>query len=386
MIRKNNLKKALRWGMVGGGKGSQIGDSHRDAAARDRNFELVAGAFDINAERGKVFGVEELGLKEERCYADYKEMFAREAQRVDGIQAVSIATPNSTHYVIAKLALEHDLHVICEKPLSFTSAESEELKAIAEKRNRVFGVMYGYTGYPTIAQACEMVKRGDLGKIRIVHMQFAHGYHAEDVEKNDPALAWRVTPEASGPSYILGDVGTHCLQMGQLISGLEMESLSCMRKSFVESRQLEDDAHVMIKYKNGAVGTLWASGVAIGNTHSFKVEVIGEKGTLRWWDEHPNQIEYASLGGQFRLLDRGMGYLYDVARFERVGGGHPEGYFDSWANLYRNFALAMDAANRDAQQELAEIWYPGVDDGIEGVRFVERCVESAKKDSAWVTL
>ncbi|MCG8046385.1 MAG: Gfo/Idh/MocA family oxidoreductase, partial [Candidatus Thiodiazotropha taylori] len=156
-------------------------------------------------------------------------------------------------------------------------------------------------------------------------MQFAHGFHAEEVEKNDPGLAWRVSPEASGPSYVLGDVGTHCLQMGHLISGLEMESLSCMRKSFVESRQLEDDAHVMIKYKNGAVGTLWASAVAVGNIHSFKVEVIGEKGTLRWFDELPNQLEYAPLGKPFRQLDRGMSYLYDLAGLERLGSGHPEG-------------------------------------------------------------
>lgn len=384
MIRKDNLKQPIRWGMVGGGRGSQIGGSHRDAAKRDGNFKLLAGVFDIDAERGRAYGVEELGLEADRCYADYKEMFAKETAREDGIQAVSIATPNSTHFAISKCALEHGLHVICEKPLTFTSAESEELKEIAIKHNRVFGVMYGYTGYPTVSQAREMVARGDLGKIRIVHMQFAHGFHAEEVEKNDPGLQWRVTKAASGLSYVLGDIGTHCLQMGHLISGMEMESLSCMKKSFVESRELEDDAHVMIKYKNGAVGTLWCSAVAVGNLHNFKVEIIGEKGTIRWWDEHPNQIEYAPLNEPFRMLDRGMGYLYESARHERVGGGHPEGYFDSWANLYRNFGHAMIAADNDQQSELKDIWFPGLDDGIEGVRFIERCVESAESSSQWV--
>ena len=193
MIRTDNLKQPLRWGQIGGGKGSQIGYIHRDAAQRDRNFKLVAGAFDVNPERGRAFGVEELGLDADRCYDDYQQMIEVESKREDGIQAVTIATPNSTHYAISKMALEHGMHVVCEKPLTFTAAESEELKEIALKHNRVFGVMYGYTGYPTIAQAREMVKRGDIGKVRIVHMQFAHGYHAEEVEKNDPGLAWRVT-------------------------------------------------------------------------------------------------------------------------------------------------------------------------------------------------
>ena len=384
MIRKENLSKPLGWGLVGGGQGSQIGFSHRDAAKRDGNFQLLAGAFDINPERSKHFGMEELGLDEDRCYGDYKEMFNREAEREDGVQVVTIATPNSTHYTIAKLALEHNLHVICEKPLTFTAAESEHLKELADARGLIFGVMYGYTGYPIIAQARAMVENGDLGKVRIVHMQFSHGYHAEAVEKNDPGLAWRVTPEASGPTYVLGDLGTHCLQMGQLISGQKMESLSCMRSSFVEGRQLEDDAHVMIRYESGAVGTLWTSAVAVGNTHSFKVEVIGEKGTIRWWDEHPNQLEYAPLNEPFRKLDRAMGYLYDAARFERVGGGHPEGYFDSWANIYRNFGLAINAAKDGLQDQLKDIWFPGIDDGIEGVRFIERCVESADDGSKWV--
>ena len=385
MICANNIEQPIRWGMVGGGRGSQIGHSHRDAARRDRNFKLLAGTFDVNPERGREFGVEELGLGANRCYADYQEMFAQEAEREDGIQAVSIATPNRTHYAISKAALEHGLHVICEKPLTFSAAESEELKEIAVSKNRVFGVMYGYTGYPIIAQAREMVKRGDLGKIRIVHMEFAHGYHAAEVEKDDPGLQWRLSPQSAGPSYIMGDVGTHCLQMGQMISGLEIESLSCVNRSFVESRELEDDSHVTIRYKDGAVGTVWASAVAVGNTHSFRVEIIGEKGTIRWWDEHPNQLEYAPLGEPVRMLDRGQGYLYGSARFERVGGGHPEGYFDSWANIYRNFAHAMTAAENDDQRTLAEIWFPNINDGIEGVRFVERCVESEKNDNQWVS-
>jgi len=246
--------------------------------------------------------------------------------------------------------------------------------------------MYGYSGYPTISQAREMVARGDLGNIRIVRMQFAHGYFAEALEHNIPRLQWRLSQKSPNASYIIGDVGTHCLHMGQLISGLTIDRLSCMKSSFVAGRTLEDDAHVMIRYTNGAVGTLWASAVAVGSTHDFKIEIIGEKGSLRWWDEHPNQLAYAPIGEPFRNLDRGMNYLYDNARFERIGAGHPEGHFDSWANIYRNFALAMEAVETKNASALSDLWYPGLDDGIEGVQFIERCIESANNSSQWVKM
>ncbi|PJE78974.1 scyllo-inositol 2-dehydrogenase (NAD(+)) [invertebrate metagenome] len=386
MIRKENLKTPLRWAQVGGGKGSQVGCFHRDAAHRDDNYKLVAGAFDIDAERGLRFGVDELGLDADRCYPDYKTMFDTEAKREDGIQVVSITTPNSTHYEIARSAIEHNLHVICEKPLTFTAEESLELKELAKQHNRVFGVTYGYSSYPTVAQAREMVQRGDIGKIRVIHMQFSHGFHAARVEDNDPGLQWRVTKKASGPTYVLGDCGTHPLQMARMITGLEIDKICCMRRSFVGTRELEDDGHVMVQYKGGAYGTLWASAVAVGHVHNQRIEIIGEKGTLQWWDEHPNQLMYAPINEPFRPLDRAMSYLYEEARFERIGAGHPEGLYDAWANMYRNMALAMAAADSDDQATKASIIYPNIDDAIEGVRFLEACAESADNESKWVTL
>ncbi|NOI21924.1 Gfo/Idh/MocA family protein [Vibrio mediterranei] len=385
---ERHFEQPIRWAMVGGGRGSQIGYSHRNAAQRDGLFKLVAGAFDLDADRCRDFGVN-LGLDPERCYSSYKELFAQEAQREDGIQAVSIATPNSTHYEICKAALEAKLHVVCEKPITFTIEEAQELKTIAAQNNRVIGVMYGYTGFPMVQQAREMVQRGDLGEVRVINMQFAHGFHNEEYEKNDPGLKWRVSPEVSGPTYVLGDIGTHAFYLNEVMTGLEVDSLACMRQSFIESRApLEDNAHVMIKFKGGAVGTLWASAVNSGSMHQQKIRIVGSKASIEWWDEYPNQLRYEVQGEAPRVLERGMGYLYQDAEgvaSNRVGGGHAEGYFESWANLYHRFAMAFDAADRDDQEALAGIWFPGIDAGIEGVRLCEKCVESADQGAAWVS-
>lgn len=384
---ERHFEQPIRWAMVGGGRGSQIGYSHRSAATRDGLFKLVAGAFDLDPQRCRDFG-ENLGVDGDRCYANYKEMFEQEAQRKDGIQAVSIATPNSTHYEICKAALEANLHVVCEKPITFTTEEAQDLKQIAAERNRVIGVMYGYTGFPMVQQAREMVQRGDLGEIRVVNMQFAHGFHNEEYEKNDPGLKWRVSPEVSGPTYVLGDIGTHAFYLSEVITGLEIDRLACMRQSFIASRApLEDNAHIMMQFKGGAVGTLWASAVNAGSMHQQKIRIVGSKASIEWWDEYPNQLRYEVQGEAPRVLERGMGYLYQDAQgvaANRVGGGHAEGYFESWANLYHRFALAFDAADRDDQAALSEIWFPGIDAGIEGVRLCEKCVESADQGAAWV--
>jgi predicted dehydrogenase len=383
---EQHLAQPLRWGMVGGGRGSEIGHSHRAAAARDGLFQLVAGAFDLDAERGREFGGN-LGVDAERCYADYPAMFAAEAARADGLQVVSVATPNGTHYAISKAALEAGLHVICEKPLTFTVREAQALKQLAAENNRVFAVMYGYSGYPMLQQAREMVRRGDLGEIRVVNVQFAHGFHNTAVEAHSPGAKWRMNPAVSGPTYVLGDLGTHCWHTLEMVTGLQAEQLCCMRQSFVPGRApLEDNAHVMVKFKGGAVGTLWASAVNAGSMHQQKIRVVGEKASIEWWDEHPNQLKYEVQGQPAQLMDRGMGYLYsdDPGVCSRVGGGHAEGFFESWANLYHRFALAIDAMERGDQQTPDGLWYPNVDEGIRGVRLLECCVESADSGSSWV--
>ena len=380
---EKRIEKPIRWAMVGGGKGSQIGYIHRSAAMRDFNFELVAGAFDINPERGKEFG-KMLHVAEDRCYPDYKTMFAKEAERPDGIQAVSVATPNGTHFEITKAALLAGLHVVCEKPLCFTTKEAEELEELAKKQNKIVGVTYGYAGHQMIQEAKKLIEKGALGKIRIVNMQFSHGFHNVAVEKNTASTKWRVDPKVAGPSYVLGDVGTHPLYLSEIMMpDMKIKRLMCSRQSFVESRApLEDNAMTIMEYDNGAVGYVWSCCVNCGSMHGQKIRVIGEKASVEWWDERPNQLTFEVQGEPVRILERGMGYLDESSVEEdRIGGGHPEGLFEAWSNLYGRFARAMDAADKG---EEAEFWYPDIHAGVQGVRWVENCVRSADNGAVWV--
>lgn len=377
------VKNPLRWGMVGGGDGSQIGYIHRSAALRDFSFELVAGAFDINPERGREFGVK-LHVAADRCYPDYKTMFAEETKRADGIQAVSVATPNGTHFEITRSALEAGLHVICEKPLCFTTKEAEDLEALAKRQNKIVGVTYGYSGHQMIEAARELIREGKLGEIRIVTMQFAHGFHNVAVEEKAASTKWRVDPKVAGPSYVLGDLGTHPLYLSEImLPDMKIKKLMCSRQSFVASRApLEDNAMTIMEYESGAVGYLWSCCVNCGSMHGQKIRVIGEKASLEWWDEQPNQLTYEVQGEPVRILERGMDYLAESALApDRIGGGHPEGLFEAWSNLYGRFAVAMAAMDRG---ETVEFWYPNVKDGVEGVRWVENCVRSADQGAVWV--
>ena len=382
------LDHPIRWAMVGGGRGSQIGYIHRSAALRDRSFELVAGAFDINPERGKDFGIQ-LGVDPDRCYPDYKTMFAEEAKRPDGVQAVSIATPNGMHYEVCKAALEAGLHVVCEKPLCFTSEQADELVKLAEEKHRVVGVTYGYSGHQLIQQARQMIKNGDLGEIRVINMSFAFGGYNFKIEDKVPSAKWRFDPSKAGPSFALGDVGTHPLFIIEaMIPDMKIDNLMCTKRSFVEDRELEDNAFVIMNLKGsenvqaGAQIYCWASSINSGARHYHKIRVVGSKASLEWDDERPNQMLYEIEGEPSRVLERGAGYLTDEARVEdRIGGGHAEGLFEAWSNLYARFAVAMADADKGVY---GDFWYPDVKAGAQGIKWIEKCVESANNGSAWV--
>ena len=382
------IENPIRWAMVGGGNGSQIGYIHRSAALRDFNFALVAGAFDIDPARGKAFG-ELLHVSPERCYPDYQTMFAEESRRPDGIEAVTIATPNNMHYAVCKAALEAGLHVVCEKPLCFTAAQADELAALAKEKNRVVGVTYGYAGHQMIEQARQMIKNGDLGQIRVINMSFAFGGYNERIEDTVPSAKWRFDPAKAGPSFALGDVGTHPLFIIEtMIPDMRIGKLLCTKRAFVEGRQLEDNAFVIMEMEGsdsvqaGAQVYCWASSINCGARHYHKIRVVGSKASIEWDDERPNQMSYEVEGEPVRILERGAGYLYDEARIEdRIGGGHAEGLFEAWSNLYRRFALAMTGADRS---EYGDFWYPDVKAGAQGVRWIEKCVESADSGSVWV--
>ncbi len=374
--------------MVGGGKGSQIGYIHRSAALRDNSFQLVAGAFDIDPARGMEFAAE-LGVAPDRCYPDYKAMFEAEAKRSDGIEAVSIATPNGMHYAVCKAALEAGLHVVCEKPLCFTSKEAEELVALAKEKNRVVGVTYGYSGHQMIQQTRQMIRHGDLGEIRVINMSFAFGGYNYRIEDTNPAAKWRFDPAKAGPSFALGDVGTHPLYILEaMIPDLKIDNLMCTKQSFVEGRQLEDNAFVIMNLAGsesvqaGAQIYCWASSINCGARHYHKIRVVGSKASIEWDDERPNQMTYEIEGEPVRVLERGAGYLYPEARVEdRIGGGHAEGLFEAWANLYRRFAVAMQGTDHN---EYGDFWYPSVEAGAQGIKWIEKCVESAENGSSWV--
>ncbi|MBD8188976.1 Gfo/Idh/MocA family oxidoreductase [Pseudomonas viridiflava] len=380
------ISRPVRWAMVGGGANSQIGYIHRSAALRDQNFALIAGAFDIDPERGRAFG-EQLGVDPERCYPDYLQLIEQEARRPDGIEAISVATPNGTHFSITKAALEAGLHVVCEKPLCFTLEEAETLREISRANQRIVGVTYGYTGHQLIEQARQMIAAGELGEIRMVHMQFAHGFHSAPVETQNQATQWRVDPRTAGPSYVLGDVGTHPLYIAEvMLPELKIKRLQCNRQSFVKSRApLEDNAYTLMEYEGGAMGWVWSSAVNAGSMHGQKVRVIGSRASLEWWDERPNQLSFEVQGQPAQILERGMGYLHpDALLDDRIGGGHPEGLFEAWSNLYYRFALAMDATTRGDAATLQALRYPDIDAGVEGVRWVQRCVESADQGGIWI--
>ena len=383
---ERKYERPIRWAMVGGGRGSNIGYIHRSAALRDRTFELVAGAFDIDPERGKDFGVQ-LGLDPDRCYPDYQTLFAKEAQRSDGIEAVSIATPNSTHYVIARAALQAGLHVVVEKPMCFENEQAAELVALAQKLNRVVGVTYGYSGHQAIEQARQMVKKGDLGEIRIIQMQFAHGGNSAEVESGSAAQKWRVDPKVAGPTFVIGDVATHPIFLSEIIvPALKIKRLLCSRQSFIKSRApLEDNATILLEYESGAVGTVWASSVNAGSVFGHKIRVTGSKASIEWEAVKPNQLIYEVQGEPSRTLERGAGYLYPAALDEdRIGGGHPEGLFEAWSNLYLRFGIAMNLAIQGGTVGEEDFWYPDVRAGYEGVKFVNTCVQSADQGAIWV--
>ena len=383
---ERKYERPIRWAMVGGGRGSNIGYIHRSAALRDRRFELVAGAFDIDPERGKDFGIQ-LGLDPDRCYPDYQTLFAEEAKRADGIEAVSIATPNSTHYTIAKAALQAGLHVVVEKPMCFENEQAAELVELSRKMNRVVGVTYGYAGHQAIEQARQMVKSGDLGEIRIIQMQFAHGGNSAAVETASAAQKWRVDPKVAGPTFVIGDLATHPLFLAEIIAPeLKLKRLLCSRQSFIKSRApLEDNATILMEYDNGAVGTLWASSVNAGSVFGHKIRVTGSKASVEWDAVKPNQLIYEVQGEPARTLERGAGYLYPEALTEdRIGGGHPEGLFEAWSNLYMRFGMAMDRATNGGKVGEEDFWYPDVRAGYEGVKYVNKCVESADNGAIWV--
>ena len=377
----------IRYGMVGGGQGAFIGAVHRIAARLDGEFQLVAGALSSNPERARASATE-LGLDPARSYGSFAEMARQEAARTDGIEAVAIVTPNHVHYPAAKAFLDAGIHVICDKPLTSNLGDARKLARLVEKSGRVFVLTHNYTGYPMVRQAREMIAKGQLGEIRVVQVEYPQDWMTEKVEDTGSKQAvWRSDPAQSGAGGATGDIGTHAYNLTRFVTGLELDRLAADLSAFVPGRLLDDNAHVMLRFKGGAKGMLWASQVAPGNENALRLRVYGTRGGLEWEQEQPNHLWFTPFGQEKRLITRnGTSAGAAAARVSRVPGGHPEGYLEGFANIYAEAARAIRAARRKGGKVPKDVVFPTVADGVEGVAFVEACVKSSKKNGAWVRL
>jgi len=374
----------LNWGMIGGGKGSQIGPAHRIAAGLDGHFTLAAGALDANPDAGREFAVS-LGVDPARAYGTWQDMLAGERDRPDRIDLVTVATPNSTHHAIAKAFLEAGINVLCEKPMTVTEAEAEDLVLTARAKGCICAVNYGYTGYALVRHMRAMVARGDIGRVRLVVAEFAHGHHANAADADNPRVRWRYDPAQAGVSAQFADCGIHALHMASFVTGDEVARLSADFASCLPGRVLEDDAMVNFRMEGGTVGRLWTSSVAIGRQHGLTLQVFGETGGLRWAQEQPNQLYYMPLGQRLQVIERGEGNLSPEAdSASRVTVGHAEGMPLAFGNIYRDIAESIFAARQGRTPAPALSLYPTAEDGLRSVAAIQAAVDSAGQHGVWV--
>src|SRR5260221_1395424 len=381
----NRPERKVRLGVVGGGPGSNIGATHRYAARLDDRYALVTGVFASEAQRSRDFATT-LGIVPERRYGSWQEMAEQEAQRQDGIEVVSLMTPNNSHYAIAKTFLEHGIDVICDKPLTTDVEHALELMRLVRQTGQVFGVTYCYSGYPMVRQARAMVREGELGEIRLVPVEPASGWAATLLEAAGHKQAvWRTTPSIVGKSSVVSDLGTHAQHLARFITGLEITEVSAELSSIVPGRQIDDNAHIKLRFNNGAKGMMWASMVAAGHLQGLRIRVYGEKGSLEWVQEQPNELILRPADGPYQILSRGFAWLSSAARrSSRLWPGHPEGFLEAIANIYSAIADAIGARPSGDRTNQSAYLFPTIEDGVLGVKFVDAAVASHQQEGHWV--
>jgi predicted dehydrogenase len=373
----------IRLGMVGGGQGGFIGAVHRIAARLDDEFELVAGALSSDPIRA-LDSAKSIGIVEARAYTSYQRMAETEAKRSDGIEAVAIVTPNDSHADIATIFLNHGIHVICDKPLAVSVEQARMLGAAAAKSGKILAVTYNYRGYPLIRQARAMCVSREIGKIRIVEVEYLQDWLAERIEiGGSKGAQWRTDPERTGGAGAIGDIGVHAFDLARYVTGLRLDALSAELTSFVPGRRVDDDARVLLRFEDGAKGLLWASQVAIGNENGLAIRVYGDRGGLEWHQSEPNELWYSRLGAPTQKLTRGgPGLSVAAAQATRLPAGHPEGYLEAFALIYKEVAAAIRAAPNanDLNEESA---YPKAIDGLAGLEFIAAVLQSNSRGGAW---
>lgn len=382
------MKRKLRYGMVGGGPGAFIGEVHRKAAALDGYIELVAGAFSSSPDKSKQMG-NELNLDPARVYDSYEEMARKESNLPadERIDFVSVVTPNHLHFPVCKAFIEAGINVVCDKPMTNTIDEAEELCRLVEEYGVTFALTHNYTGYPMVKQARHMIKEGKLGTLRKVVVEYPQGWLAEPVEEEGNKQAeWRTDPERAGVSSVVGDIGTHAENLVEYITGLRMQQLYADTNSFVEGRELEDDANMLIHYEDGVRGILYASQVSVGEENPLRIRVYGTEASLEWSQENPNYLHLKYPDQPEEIYKRGNAYLSKAAEFNtRIPPGHPEGFIEAFANIYRNVALTILAKERGEQPTELISDFPSVQDGAIGVHFIHKAIESGK-NRQWIDM
>jgi predicted dehydrogenase len=380
------MSNRVRMGMVGGGQGAFIGAVHRIAARLDDAYTLVCGALSSEPERARASGIE-LGLDPMRTYRSYTEMFAAERDRADAMEAVAIVTPNHMHYPVARAALEAGFHVICDKPLATSTVEADELVQLSAKSQRIFAVTYNYSGYPMVRQARAMVAHGDIGALRVVQAEYAQAWLAGPLESTGQKQAfWRTDPAQSGPGGAIGDIGSHAFHLACFVTGQAPSRILADLSTFVPARRVDDNAHVLLRFADGARGMLWASQLAHGQENALRLRIYGDKGGLEWMQEEPDRLWFTPSDQPRRQLTRGgPAMVVEAARIVRLPAGHPEGYLEGFATIYAEVAHAIRAA-RDGGAPTPEVTFPSVADGALGVRFIAACVKSSAEGARWTDL
>ena len=386
-MNESGRTRRLRLGMVGGGEGAFIGAVHRIAARIDDEWELVAGAFSSDPARGRRSGIN-LRLDPQRCYGSFKEMAAAEATRPDRIDAVAIVTPNHVHHPAASAFLAAGIDVICDKPLCRTMGEARDLVAQVSASGRLFAITYNYTGYPMVRQAREMVAAGELGTIRTIQAEYAQDWLSTDLETTGQKQAdWRTDPARSGAGGAIGDIGTHAFNLAEFIAGQECAELAADLSTFVAGRRLDDNAQMLLRFAGGARGALWASQVAPGNENGLAIRIHGEKAALSWRQEHPNQLVFSRLGQPPVALSRGGPTIgAAAAHATRLPSGHPEGYLEGFAQLYRDVAAQLRARQAEIAVDPLTTLVPSIREGVRGMAFVTAAIDSSAADGAWTAI
>ncbi len=382
-----NGQRKVRVGMVGGAPGAGIAGTHRIAMRLDNKYQLVAGVFSRNREKS-LAAAKELGILEDRVYPDYGTMADVEAKREDRVDAVVIVTPTDSHYMIARKVLEAGLNVICDKPLCVSIAEARELKTLAEKSRLIVCLTHNYSGYAMVRHAARMVRDGALGEVKVVQVEHASGWAAKLLEKQGHTqAAWRMDPGLLGDASVLYDLGTHAHQLSRFITGLEVTEVATELSKIVAGRAINDNANLLLRFSNGARGTLWASMAAVGNEHGLRIRVYGDRGSLAWYQEDPHHLLYSPIDGAPQILAQGAEWLSpDAARWTRAGLGHPEGFFEAFANLYTEVADALLAKAEGRPFTKSELGFSDASDGLKGVAFVEAAMRSYADGGVWTAL